>query len=107
MNNRKGFTMVELLAVIVILGILMAISIPAVSRWVNRSKNENLESQKQTLIMASKSYAQANKGILPKEIGSSVAIKVTDLRNANFLNEDIRNADKKSCMENSFVRIYK
>ena len=37
MKNEKGFTLVEALAVIVILGIVMVISIPAVTRYIFRS----------------------------------------------------------------------
>ncbi|MBO7441964.1 MAG: prepilin-type N-terminal cleavage/methylation domain-containing protein, partial [Paludibacteraceae bacterium] len=50
--NQKGFSLVELLAVVVILGIVMAISIPAVSRWISKGKQESDESQKKTLVMA-------------------------------------------------------
>lgn len=50
--NSKGFTMVELLAVIVILGMIMAIAVPAVNHLISRSKSENIESHKKTLIMA-------------------------------------------------------
>ena len=46
MRNRKGFTLVEILAVIVILAIIMMISIPAVSRWISRGKEHSDESQK-------------------------------------------------------------
>ena len=49
--NKKGFTLVELLAVVVILGIIMTISLPAVSRWIDRGKKESDESQKKTLVM--------------------------------------------------------
>ena len=38
--NKKGFTLVELLAVIVILAIVVGISIPSVTGMINNSKND-------------------------------------------------------------------
>lgn len=38
--NKKGFTLVELLGVIVILGIVLTIAIPAVSNYIDKSKRE-------------------------------------------------------------------
>ena len=37
--NKKGFTMIELLGVITILGILMVVAIPAVYQYVKKSKD--------------------------------------------------------------------
>ena len=42
MNNKKGFTLVELLAVIVILGLLMAIAIPSVTKYITESRKKTL-----------------------------------------------------------------
>ena len=42
MKNKKGFTLVELLAVIVILGLLMAIAIPSVTKYITQSRKKTL-----------------------------------------------------------------
>lgn len=39
-NNQKGFTLVELLAVIMILGIILAIAVPAVGNIVKTSEEK-------------------------------------------------------------------
>ena len=52
MNNKKGFTLVELLAVIVIMGILMMVAIPSVTRTIENSR-------KDTFVDIAKSYGNA------------------------------------------------
>ena len=69
MTNKKGFTMIELLGVIVILGILSVMAIVSVTRLITKSKTEQKNSQAKTLMMAAESYMQANKNDLPKTIG--------------------------------------
>lgn len=39
-KNQKGFTLVELLAVIVILGIILAIAIPAIGNMIEKSEDD-------------------------------------------------------------------
>ena len=50
--DSKGFTLVELLAVIVIMGILMMVAIPSVTRTIENSR-------KDTFVDIAKSYANA------------------------------------------------
>ena len=51
-NQNKGFTLVELLAVIVIMGILMMVAIPSVTRTIENSR-------KDTFVDIAKSYGNA------------------------------------------------
>ncbi len=50
MKNKKGFTLVELLAVIVILAIILAIAIPSITSIVASTKQSSFESNVKMLI---------------------------------------------------------
>ena len=51
-KNNRGFTLVELLAVIVILGLLMAIAIPSVTKYITQSRVKTLISSMDSYITA-------------------------------------------------------
>ena len=106
-RNKKGFSLVELLAVVVILGLIAALGISATSYLSDLAKKNKMESQKNTVTMSAETYLQNNKNLVPKIIGDSSIIKVSDLRRTNYLTEDIKNNKGESCMEKSYVRVYK
>ena len=62
--NKKGFTMIELLAAIVVMGILSVLAITGVTRLIEKSKDEKKEDYAQMLKIAAQSYMEANKGEL-------------------------------------------
>ncbi len=56
MNKEEGFTLVELLAVIVILGIIVAIAIPAIGNVVNRAEGDADDAEEELVIDAARLY---------------------------------------------------
>lgn len=55
-RNRKGFTLVELMIVVAIIGILAAIAIPAFLRAVKKSKTSEAEGNVKKMVDGAKSY---------------------------------------------------
>ena len=108
MNHRfKGFTMVELLCAIVILGVLAIAAVVAVTKVVNTAKEDEEAVQEQILVKACESYIQKKKESAPKSIGDVSYISIKDLNEGKFLENDILNSNGESCMKNSYVRVYK
>ena len=105
--NKKGFTMVELLAAITILAIVSLIAIRGVSGLIERAKVERDVQQQKSLIIAAESYIQANSQYKPKTIGETRIINAKTLKEANYLKADITNEKGESCTKNSIVRVYK
>ena len=66
-----------------------------------------MDSNKNVITMAAQTYLQNNKSLVPKVIGETKNIRVIELRKANYLTENIKNSKGESCMENSYVRVYK
>lgn len=74
MKNKKGFTLVELLAVIVILGVLLMIAVPAVQNVIKKAKNNATQKQAELFIDAAKKMA-----IIDEATSDMVIYKLSDL----------------------------
>ena len=57
MKDKKGFTLTELLAVIVLIGVILAIAVPSYQSYVTRTRQEVLESYQANIIDAANQYA--------------------------------------------------
>lgn len=85
--NKKGFTLVELLAVIAILGLLIAIISPVVKNLINDSKDSLSEQQKKLVVEATKKYMIEHSELLPE--GSNRAIVyMSDLIDKGVIDND-------------------
>ncbi|WP_166484792.1 type II secretion system protein [Clostridium cuniculi] len=55
-RKKKGFTLIELMAVIAIIAILAAVLVPTVSGYINRAKKTAIITQVRTVVNAVETY---------------------------------------------------
>lgn len=85
---KRGFTLIELMGVILILSLLVMISVPIVDKYVKKAKSDTMTSQQEFLILAAKNWAADNNEELPKN-GSFKLITFDTLMELGYLPLDM------------------
>ena len=95
---KKGFTLVELLAVIVILSIIGLITVPIIVSNIERSRVSTYRTNTQTLMEASKQYVSKtmDNNDFPE---SGIDIKDLDIKKGNFKSGIIKRCNEKDVKE--------
>ena len=91
--NNKGFSLVELLAVMVILAIILTIAIPSITSSLARSEKKQLEAQKQNIVASAlmnvkkSSFSNAAQYNNFNKTNSSCKIYVADLVRLGYVSD--------------------
>lgn len=85
-KNKKGFTLVEIIVVLLIIGILLAITIPSIMGYVGKAKNAQLEAEArsgyvaaQTITARVVAQGKDNSG---HSVGTDGTVTLGELENA-------------------------
>ena len=108
MKNKKGFTLVELLVVIVILGIVTGLSIPLLRNIRENNEKKEYITYMDTVKYSAKLYVDSyGEDMFGKRKSGCSMIRYSDLHEKGLLN-DIP-IDKVSCAsdDNTFVKVVK
>ena len=104
--KRKGFTLVELLAVIIILAIIALIVFPMVLRSIEKSKINTYRNNVQTLVDMAKQYVTKNMDDSDFPEGG-INVQDLDLKNSNIISGTIsKNEEGKIIATNVYNGTY-
>ncbi len=81
LKNRKGLTLIELIAVLVILGIIAAIAVPTIGNTINNQKQRAAEAEWSAIQSAAELYAFQN--------SDDTAISMDDLFDNDYISENV------------------
>ena len=106
-GRKKGFTLVELLATIIILGLLSAVIYVSVTSILNRGNDSYYASQEDMLILAGREYYADHRSELPDNTGDTSNVTLETLIDQNYI-DPIKDRNENDCdFENSGVTVQK
>lgn len=99
--NKKGFTLAELMGVIIILGTILLLTLPAVDKIIKNAKETSYNTQIENIIKASSDWALQNPGLLPRNRGDSITIYLSELKLSGGIDINIKNPKTGKIMSNN------
>ncbi len=99
MKNNKGFTLVELLAVVAILGIIMAVTIPNILGFLDRNERTTYIEDAKKMIAVAESEYRSNTSLS----GNVILLRLSDLDSVDVIDGPKGNPYD---VNNSYVILY-
>lgn len=98
---NKGFTLVEVLAVLIITGVLLLISIPTIDSLLLKQRKKLYQNQLVEVEDALKLWGEVNADKLPVDANTPTNVTLKDLKSAGLIKDDYSNPITEKCYANS------
>ena len=106
---KKGFTMIEILAVFTMTAIILLITVPFITNMVKQGDKKAKERFLNDVYIATEAYVQADKMVVTEEVST---IKIKDLLESGYLKSNLINPENNKTLEdpdnlNKEIKVYK
>lgn len=86
---KKGFTLVELLGVVTIIGLLGLVVVPVLNKVISDNKNDLYDVQINNIKKGASNYISENVFSINIPNGDSMSITLGELKNLGYISKDI------------------
>lgn len=95
--NNKGFSLIELLVVLVILSAIISIAIPSITSAVERNKQKTNDKKIEIIISQAEEYASIYKNKIKRDEDNNFCINISSIIEVGLLTQnDIIDTDNNS-----------
>ena len=103
--NPKGFTLIELIAIIALLGVVFLVTYTEVTKSIDKSTNELYQAQLSNIKAAAQDWTVDHLDELPEADGDSINVNLSDLIDGGYIDSDIKNIATEKESTNIYVKI--
>ena len=89
---KKGFTLVELIGVIIVLGLIALIALPPILNAIREKESEISEASEEIIYNATSLYVSDNSNSFPKTNGNTFCVTLDTLTQGNYLPDVVYDA---------------
>jgi prepilin-type N-terminal cleavage/methylation domain-containing protein len=104
-QTNKGFTLVELLTVIIVIGLIASLSFGVVTKKINESKQKSYDTLISNIIDASKDYMLEKETDVDKYHLNTLCISIEELQNTNHIEKGEIKNPKNNELLTGFVEV--
>lgn len=93
--EKKGFTLVEVMAVLVILCLIMLVGVPSINRSIKRQEEKTAKQYENNLCLGAKNYARHNTIMYNNlyESKGSTSVCTKDLYDHGYISSTLKHPD--------------
>ena len=86
---NKGFTLIEMIAVVVIVSLISLLTVPAIINQISNKKSDVKSTTEEMIYQAAELYMQNNIETYSKSQGETYTIRLDELVNSGYLSSPI------------------
>ncbi len=99
--KNKGFTLIEITAVVLMLGVILLISFPTLNNILRKSEKEKNDVNNKDIILAALTYINMHKSDYSFNDGDTISVSMSNLISEQFIDNNHNNKDSVVCHVNS------